>query len=76
MRFAPLNELNHLFENENNSENYLSIVKRRQLSLASLLKKLNTLTGVVDKEVFMDRKNPEDKRIKEIKISPSFLKIK
>jgi hypothetical protein len=76
MRFVPLNELNHLFENENNSENYLSIVKRRQLSLASLLKKLTTLTSVTDKEVFLDRKNPEDKRIKEIKISPSFLKIK
>jgi hypothetical protein len=76
MRFVALNELNHLFENENNLENYLSIVKRRQLSLANLLKQLSTLTSVPEIQVFIDRKNPEDKRIKEIKISPSFLKIK
>jgi hypothetical protein len=76
MRFVSLNELNHLFENENNSENYLLIVKRRQLSLADLLKKLNILTSVPEKEVLLKRQNHEDKRIKEIKISPSFLKIK
>jgi hypothetical protein len=76
MRFVALNELNHLFENENNLENYLSIVKRRQLSLTSLLKQLSTLTIIPEKDVFTNRQNPEDKRIKEIKISPSFLKIK
>ncbi|MGO4818944.1 hypothetical protein [Flavobacterium sp. W22_SRS_FP1] len=76
IQFVPLVELNHLFENKNNSENYMLIVKKRQLSLASLSKKLSTLSSVPEKEIFLDRKNPEDKRIKEIKISTSFLKIK
>ncbi|MFM2367920.1 MAG: hypothetical protein RL619_216 [Bacteroidota bacterium] len=76
MRFVPLNELNHLFDNANNADNFSSIVKRRELTLAGLLQKLSNLTNIPEKELLMNRKNPDDKRIKEIRISPSFLKIK
>jgi len=76
MRFVSLNELNHLFENENHTESFPSIVKRRELTLSSLLQKLSNLTNLPEKEILENRKNPDDKRIKEIKISPPFLRIK
>jgi hypothetical protein len=76
MRFVSLNELNHLFENGNNAENFSAIVKRREITLASLLQKLSVLTKFPEKEMLLNRKNPEDKRIKEIRIAPSFLRIK
>jgi hypothetical protein len=76
IRFVPLNELNHLFENGNNAENFSSIVKRREITLGSLLQKLSVLTKFPEKELLINRKNPDDKRIKEIRIAPSFLRIK
>lgn len=75
-RFVPLNELNQLFEKGNNSENFSSIVKRREITLATLLQKLSVLTTIPGEELLINRKNPEDKRIKEIRIEPSFLRIK
>jgi hypothetical protein len=65
-----------LFENGNNAENFSAIVKRREITLASLLQKLSVLTKFPEKEMLLNRKNPEDKRIKEIRIAPSFLRIK
>jgi len=76
MRFVSLNELNHLFENGNSAENFSAIVKRREIALATLLQKLSIITNIPKKELLINRKNPEDKRIKEIRISPSFLRIK
>lgn len=76
MRFVPLNELNHLFDNTNNIENFSSILKRRELTLARLLQKLGALTNRSENELLEKQKNPDDKRIKEIRISPSFLRIK
>lgn len=76
IRFVSLNELNHLFENGNSAENFSAIVKRREITLASLLQKLIVLTKIAEKELLINRKNPEDKRIKEIRIAPSFLRIK
>lgn len=76
VRFVPLNELNRLFENGNNAENFSSIVKRREITLATLLQKLSGLTKLPETELLINRKNPEDKRIKEIRIAPSFLRIK
>ena len=75
-RFVSLNELNQLFDNTNNADNFSSIVKRRELTLNGLLQKLSVLTNLPEKELLINRKNPEDKRIKEIRISPSFIKIK
>ena len=75
-RFATLNELNQLFEKGNNSEKFSSIVKIRETTLATLLQKLSVLTTIPGEELLINRKNPEDKRIKEIRIDPSFLRIK
>jgi hypothetical protein len=75
-RYTTLNELNHLFDNGNNSDNFSTIVKRREITLASLLQKLSVLTTIPEEAILIKRKNPEDKRIKEIKIAPSFIKIK
>jgi hypothetical protein len=75
-RFATLNELNQLFEKGNNSEKFSSIVKIRETTLATLLQKLSVLTTIPEEELLINRKNPEDKRIKEIRIDPSFLRIK
>lgn len=76
IRFVPLNELNHLFENGNNTENFSSIVKRREITLAALLQKISNITKLSEKELLLNHKNHEDKRIKEIRIAPSFLRIK
>lgn len=76
MRFVPLNELNHLFDNTNNVDNFSSIIKRRELTLSGLIQKLINLTNLSEKEILVSRKNSDDKRIKEIRISSSFLKIK
>ena len=75
-RFTTLNELNHLVDNGNNSENFSTLVKRREITLAALLQKMSVLTTFPEEEILINRKNPEDKRIKEIKIAPSFIKIK
>lgn len=76
LRFVSLNELNHLFENGNNVENFSAIVKRREITLAGLLQKLSFITSIPEKELVVNSKNPNDKRIKEIRISPSILRIK
>jgi len=76
IRYIALIELNRLFENTNYIENFTSMVKRRELTMASLVYKLTNLTNLPEEQVLLYRKNPEDKRIKEIKIAPSFLRIK
>jgi hypothetical protein len=41
-----------------------------------LFLKLTLITGLNENEFLISRKNPEDKRIREVKINPTFLKIK
>mgnify|MGYP000340655912 CR=1 FL=1 len=74
-RFVSLNELNRLFESGKSSETFASIVRRRELTLTGLLQKLSNLTNFPEKELIINRKNLVDKRIKEIKFPPSFIKI-
>lgn len=75
-RFISLNELNQLFENSDQKESFGAIVKRRELSMSTLLSKLSLITNIAEKELLINRKNPNDKRIKEIKLDNSFIKIK
>jgi len=75
-RFVSLNELNRLFESGKSSETFASIVRRRELTLTGLLQKLSNLTNFPEKELIIYRKNLVDKRIKEIRFSPSFIKVK
>nr|WP_315184902.1 hypothetical protein [uncultured Flavobacterium sp.] len=75
-RFVSLNELNHLFETEEQNENFTTIVKRREVSLSNLLSKLIFITTIAEKEIIESRKNPDDKRIKEIKLKKDFIRVK
>lgn len=75
-RFVSLNELNHLYENEVNKNNFSTVVKRREVAFASLLSKLQILTSTNENEILIYQKNKEDKRIKEIKLKESFIRIK
>lgn len=75
-RFISLNELNKLFENNLLVENFATTIKRRENNVNGLFLKLTLITGKHENEFLINRKNPADKRIREIKLSPSFLKIK
>lgn len=75
-QFIPINDLNHLFENDNKTDNYLLIIKKRQLVISGLLQKLTTITRAPENKILINRKNSADKRIKEVMIASSFLKIK
>ena len=75
-RFVSLNELNHLYENEVNKNNFSTVVKRREVAFASLLSKLQILTATNENEILIYQKNKEDKRIKEIKLKENFIRIK
>lgn len=75
-RFVSLNELNHLYENEVNKNNFSTVVKRREVAFASLLSKLQILTATNENEILIYQKNKEDKRIKEIKVKENFIRIK
>lgn len=74
-KFISLNELNQLFENNGNSESVSAIVKRREQAISGLLTKISKITGIDEKELIIERKNSEDKRIKDLKILPNLLKI-
>ena len=71
-----MNELNKLFENNLLVENFATTIKRRENSVNGLFLKLTLITGLNENEFLISRKNPEDKRIREVKINPTFLKIK
>jgi hypothetical protein len=75
-RFISLNELNKLFENSSVVENFATTIKRRENTLNGLFLKLTLITGINENDYLINRKNPEDKRIREVKINPTFLKIK
>lgn len=75
-RFISLHEMNHLYENEVLKDNFTTVVKRREVAFASLVAKLKMLTSKSENEILIFQKNPNDKRIKEIKLKESFIKIK
>ena len=75
-RYISLNELNHLFENEIQSDNFTTVVKRREVALSGLLAKLQFITSNTEKDILMYRRSPNDKRVKEIKLKEHFIKIK
>ena len=74
-QFVSLNELNQLFENSNQLETISATVKRREQTVSRLLAKISKITGLDEKELIQERKNIEDKRIKDLKILPNLLKL-
>lgn len=75
-RYISLNELNHLFENEIQKESFPTLVKRREVALASLLAKLSFITSIEEQSILDYRRSANDKRVKEIKLKESFIKVK
>ena len=75
-RYISLNELNHLFENEIQKDSFLTVVKRREVALANLLAKLAFITSSDEQDIVDYRRSANDKRVKEIKLKDSFIKVK
>lgn len=75
-QFVSLNELNQLFENNGGSETFSATVKRREQAVNGLLAKVSKITGIDEKQLELERKNAEDKRIKDIMLLPNLLKLK
>lgn len=75
-QFVSLNELNQLFENNVGSETFSATVKRREQAVNGLLAKVSKITGMDEKELVLERKNAEDKRIKDIMLLPNLLRMK
>jgi hypothetical protein len=73
-QFISLNELNQLFEKNNQSETISATVKRREQAVSGLLTKVSKITGIEDKKLILEQKNSEDKRIKDILLLPNLLK--
>lgn len=74
-QFVSLNNLNQLFENSNQPETISANVKRREQTVSRLLAKVSKITGIDEKDLIVERKNSEDKRIKDLKILPNLLKM-
>ncbi|HBS53843.1 MAG TPA: hypothetical protein DD806_07580 [Flavobacterium sp.] len=74
--YIPLNSLNILLEQEEIIENYSSTTKRRENTLNSVVTKLSLITGCHESEIICYRKNPNDKRLKEIKLKDHFIRVK
>ena len=73
--FTPLISLNEIFEN-GVEESFTAVTKRRESAYGSLVSKLTTLFDAAENELILQQKNPKDKRIKEIKLSSGYFKIK
>ncbi len=73
-QFISLNELNQLFEKNNQLETISATVKRREQAVSSLLIKASKITGIEEKNLILERRNVEDKRIKDILLLPYLLK--
>ena len=72
--YVSLNELNQLFENRNIVETISATIKRREQAVNGLLVKVSKITGIDEKDLALERKNAEDKRIKDILLLPKLLK--
>jgi hypothetical protein len=72
-QFISLNELNQLFERNNQFETISATVKRREQAVSSLLTKISKITGIEENKLLLERKNSEDKRIKDVLLLPNLL---
>jgi hypothetical protein len=71
--FVSLNELNQLFERNNQFESISATIKRREQAVSGLLTKISKVTGIEEKKLLLERKNSEDKRIKDVLLLPNLL---
>jgi hypothetical protein len=66
--FVQLESINEIFTNSNIQESYVTINKRRDTAVKKLLFKLGTLLNKPEDEILLERKNINDKRVKEVKL--------
>ncbi len=74
--YIALNSLNNLFEQVELTENYTSTTKRRENTLNTIITKLSLISGCKENEILLYRRNPNDKRMKEIKLKDRFIRVK
>lgn len=65
--YIKLNDLNPLIQN-NGTENFSTIQKRREILLKELKNELSIILGISKDKLFSIRKNKYDKRLKEIRL--------
>jgi hypothetical protein len=71
--YVSLNTLNELFENSKQTETVTAIIKRRELTVNSLIAKVAMITDIPESDLLLERKNAEDKRLKDVLLLPDLL---
>jgi hypothetical protein len=67
--FVLLDSVNDVFINSSIQESPVTINKRRDIAVKSLVFKLATFLNKNESDILLERKNTQDKRIKEIKLN-------
>ena len=71
--YVSLNTLNELFENSKQTETTTAIIKRRELTVNGLIAKVALITEIPESNLVFERKNAEDKRLKDVLLLPGLL---
>ena len=71
--YVSLNTLNELFENSKQTETIAAIIKRRELTVNGLIAKVSLITEIPETNLVLERKNAEDKRLKDVLLLPGLL---
>ncbi len=71
--YVSLNTLNELFENSKQTETTTAIIKRRELTVNGLIAKVALITEIPETNLVFERKNAEDKRLKDVLLLPNLL---
>jgi hypothetical protein len=74
--YVSLNTLNELFENAKQTETVTAVIKRRELAVNGLIAKVALITDIPESDLLLERKNSEDKRLKDILLLPNLLEMK
>jgi hypothetical protein len=72
-KFVSLNQLNELFENSKQTETLSATIKRREQAVSSLIAKVTMITDFPESDLLLERKNAEDKRLKDVLLLPNLL---
>lgn len=71
--YVSLNTLNELFENTKQTETLTAVMKRRELAVNGLVAKVALITEMPESNLILERKNTEDKRLKDVLLLPNLL---
>jgi hypothetical protein len=71
--YVSLNTLNELFENAKQTETVTAVIKRRELAVNGLVAKVALITDIPESDLLLERKNAEDKRLKDVMLLPNLL---